>query len=190
MNEVLTKVNKILPQLPYLPQTFRLVWKAAGNWTIASAVLLLLLGVLPAVQVYLLSGLVNGFPVLMGAGIHSSQFYQSWQAIALLLGIWLLTRILNNLSFWIRMMQAELTQDYISELIHTQAIALDLAFFETPDYYDRLHRATLEARTQPIALLENISELARNGMTMLSMICLLFSLQPLIANDCVRNVCS
>lgn len=70
-------------------------------------------------------------------------------------------------NIWVRSLQTELTQDYLSSLIHQQAISLDLAFFESPEYYDRLHRANLEAKNQAIALLENLGELTRSCLTLL-----------------------
>ncbi|HEY9297479.1 MAG TPA: ABC transporter ATP-binding protein, partial [Phormidium sp.] len=83
--------------------------------------------------------------------------------------------MLENLNNWVRTVQGELTQDYITSLIHTQAISLDLAFFESPDYYDLLHRAHIEARNHPILLLETLGELARISITLLSMLIVLFS---------------
>jgi ATP-binding cassette subfamily B protein len=46
---------------------------------------------------------------------------------------------------------------------------VDVAFYESADYYDRLHRASREAKTRPLALLESIGALSRNGITFLAM---------------------
>jgi ATP-binding cassette, subfamily B, bacterial len=48
---------------------------------------------------------------------------------------------LGYLYNWVRALQTELTQDYLTSLIHNKAISLDLGFFESPEYYNRLHRA-------------------------------------------------
>jgi hypothetical protein len=40
-------------------------------------------------------------------------------------------------------------QNHIADLIHQQSIALDYAFYELAEYYDRLHRARSEAGLSP-----------------------------------------
>ncbi|MEH2424169.1 MAG: ABC transporter ATP-binding protein [Nostoc sp.] len=170
-----SKLRKLLPQLAYIPQTLKLVWTAAGYWTVTWTVLLILLGVLPVAQVYLFKTAIDSFVAVLGAGIHSTNLWASLTIIALLVALLLLMGILGNLNNWVRTIQAELIEDYISSLIHEKAISLDLAFFESSNYYDRLHRAHLEARNHPISLLENLGEFIRSLLTLLSMGIILFS---------------
>ena len=70
--------------------------------------------------------------------------------------VFLLSEMLSSLAKWVRSAQAERVQDHISGLIHAKAVALDLAFFDLPDYYDRLYRAQNDALNRPVALLENV----------------------------------
>ena len=74
--------------------------------------------------------------------------------------------------------QARRIEDHISGLIHEKSVNVDLAFYETPDFYDHLHRARAEAGSRPIALLENagnlvlwraIETLKRTGTRMLDL---------------------
>ena len=46
---------------------------------------------------------------------------------------------------------------------------MDLAFYESPEYYDRLDRARGEASSRPLALLESGGSLVPNGITLLAM---------------------
>jgi ATP-binding cassette subfamily B protein len=69
--------------------------------------------------------------------------------------------------------QAELVQDHIFALIHAKAMELDISFYDSPDYYDRLYRARVDAYDRPIALLENIGALVQNSLTFLSMAAIL-----------------
>lgn len=169
------KLRKFSSQLIYLPKALKLVWTAAGYWTVIWAVLLILLGVFPAVQVYLFKTAIDSFVGVLGVGTHSTNLWASLRLIALLVSLLLLISVLSNLNNWVRTIQAELTEDYISSLIHEKAISLDLAFFESTDYYDLLHRAHLEARNRPIALLENLGEFIKSILTLLSMGIVLFS---------------
>ena len=84
---------------------------------------------------------------------------------ALMGGVLLLTEILRGVSSWIRTAQADLVQDHISSLIHRQSVVADLAFYETPEFYDHLHRARSEAAYRPVALLETLGSFAQNGIS-------------------------
>jgi ATP-binding cassette subfamily B protein len=91
------------------------------------------------------------------------------QLVALMAGVLLLTEVLGSVTGWIRTAQAELVQDYISARIHSIAGALDLSFYDTPDFYDRLHRARVDASTRPLALVENVGQILQNGLTLIAM---------------------
>jgi len=69
----------------------------------------------------------------------------------------------------VRTVQAERVQDHITDLIHAKAIELDLSFYDSPEYYDRLYRARMDAYDRPVALLENIGALVQNGLTFIAM---------------------
>ena len=48
-----TKLGHLWAQFKYLPRALHLVWVPARGWTLAWVVLLVILGVLPAVTIYL-----------------------------------------------------------------------------------------------------------------------------------------
>ncbi|MCD6269980.1 MAG: hypothetical protein J7J71_07600, partial [Deltaproteobacteria bacterium] len=53
-------LQQLRSQLPYLPQTLKLVWQAARWWSLASISLLIAQGLLPVAAVYLTRSVVNG----------------------------------------------------------------------------------------------------------------------------------
>jgi ATP-binding cassette subfamily B protein len=83
--------------------------------------------------------------------------------------IMLVGELLRSVSVWVRMAQAELVQDHITDLIHVKSAAADLAFYESPDFYDHLHRARADASYRPVALLESLGNLMQNGITLAAM---------------------
>lgn len=89
--------------------------------------------------------------------------------IALMAGVLLLTELLQGILNWIRTVQAELMQDYMSALIHEKAVAADLAFYESSDYHDKLEQARSDASIRSLALLENSGSLLQNSITLLAM---------------------
>ena len=81
----------------------------------------------------------------------------------------LLTELLKSINTWVREAQAGLVQDHITALIHRQSMAADLAFYDSPDFYDHLHRAREEAPYRPAFLIESLGSLLQNAVTLLAM---------------------
>lgn len=168
------KLKTGFAQLPFLLRSLGFVWRAAGSWTIAWVVLLVLQGLLPVASVYLTRWIVNALVLVIDRTL-------SWESARLVLLpgllyglVLLLSAMMNSLTAWIRTAQAERVQDHISALIHKKSSDVDLAFYDTPEFYDRLHRARTDASYRPVALLESIGSLIQNGITMISMVLLLF----------------
>jgi ATP-binding cassette subfamily B protein len=79
-------------------------------------------------------------------------------------GLWIAGQLLSSALSWVRAVQAERVQDEVHRLIHVQALRLDLAFYDHPESYDQLHRARVDAISQPLALLESLGSLVQNGL--------------------------
>ncbi len=159
--------------LPLIPRALRLVWQAGPRWTAAWAVLLVVQGLLPAVTVFLTKALVNSLVAVVDTG-------GSWETVrpalllALVMGlVMLLSQVLRGLTTWVRTAQGELVRDYLTGLVHTQSLRVDLAFYDLPDYFDHLHRARREATYRPVALLESLGSLLQNSITLVAMLLVL-----------------
>jgi ATP-binding cassette subfamily B protein len=158
-----------MTRLSYLPRALRLVWKAAKNWTLAWFILLVIQGLLPAATVYLTRLLVDSLVAAMGIGGSWESVQQVLVPATLMAVVMLLTELLQGASEWISSAQSELIQDYISALVHGKSTTVDLAFYESPEDHDRLHRAREDASSRPLELLENIGSLLQNSITLLAM---------------------
>jgi len=165
---IISKLRGILTRSPFLPRAIDLVWTAAPRWTVAWIVLLVVQGVLPAATVYLIKLLVDGLVAALGSG-DPERLRQILIFAALVAAVLLLTEVLRSTAGWVRTAQSELVHDHISSLIHERSVAVDLAFYESPEFYDRLHRARTEAAHRPVALLEGLGSLLQNGITLLAM---------------------
>ncbi len=155
------KLRRALGQVRYLPRALGLVWAAAGRWTAAWAVLLVLQGLLPLATVWLTRPLVDA---LTAGAVRPAVWAALLMAAALAAG-----EILRSVAGWVRTAQAELVQDHIQGLIHRQSVAADLAFYDSADFYDHLHRARAEASYRPVALLESLGSVLQNGITLVAM---------------------
>lgn len=164
-----TKLHRLLTQLPYLPRTCRLIWRAARPWTVAWLCIILLQGLLPVATVYLTRALVDSLSLAFRQTGNEQALRQAMLWVALFALVLLLNEALSGLAAWVRTAQAEAVQDQISALIHSKAIQLEMAFFDKTDSYDRLHRAQVDALYRPMALLENMGALAQHGLTFAAM---------------------
>jgi ATP-binding cassette subfamily B protein len=166
-------LSKARQRLPYLYRGLGLVWNVARPWTIAWLILLTLQGLLPAATVYLTKLLVDSVVTAI-----SGNPARVLPLVLLLGAIMLLIEIVRAAINWVRAVQAELVQDHVASLIQEKSVAVDLAFYELPDYYDHLHRARVESNSRPVALLENFGSLLQNSITLIAMGAILIPLGP------------
>ena len=165
------RLNSI--QVGHLFRALRLVWDAAHRWTSVWLALLVIQGLLPVVSVYLTRALVDNLVIaLRGDG--------SWNAFRVVLpyviamaAILIMTELFSYATGYVRTVQSELVRDHISGLIHEKSVALDLAFYDMPEYFDRLYRAQYHALDRPLTLLESLGSVLQNGLTLLAMVAVL-----------------
>lgn len=152
----------------------QLVREAAGGWTLLWGTLLVLQGVIPAALVYLSKIAVD----LIGSAIQSAGGLAGtipaiWPPLALIPILWIAGQLIGSIITRVRMIQSELVQDHIHALIHEKSLSLDMEFFDSPASYDALHRARIDAISQPLALLESMGSLVQNGITLLALAAML-----------------
>lgn len=152
----------------YLLRTLGLIWQTAPGWTLAWGVVLCLQGALPVGLVYLTKPVVDS----LALGIASRNWDLISPVFALLLTIGLLLLlidILQSVAGFLQSIQAELVQNYVSHLIHETSVKADLAFYDSPQYYDQFHRARNDSYERPLALLMDIGRLLQSAVTLLGM---------------------
>ncbi len=170
---VLERLGELLGSLrsglPYFPRALALVWSAARGWSLAWLALLVLQGLLPVATVYLTRAVVDSLVEVVGGGGSWEAVRPTLVLVALMAGVLLLGEGMRSLSGWIRTAQAELVRDHVSDLIHHQSTAVDLSYYETPGYHDRLYRAQHQAAARSLALVESLGSVLQNGITLLAM---------------------
>jgi ATP-binding cassette subfamily B protein len=173
---ILVRMQMAFGEARYLPRTLRMIWTAAGGWTVAWAALLFIQGLLPIAVVYLVRAVVNA---LVAASATGGDWLQVRPALYLALalgGIMVLTTILHSILGWVRTNQADLVSVHIADLIHRKCGASDLSVYETPNFYDLMHQARSDASSRPLALLENIGGLLQSAVTLIGMAAVLIPL--------------
>jgi len=165
----ISKLKKRAALFPYIPRTLILVWSAARGWMIAWSVVLIIQGFLPVAFVYLTKIVVNNLVDVIQAGGSWTSIQPMLVSVLLMALIMLAQELLRGFSGYINTAQSECVKDYISELTHRKSTSIDLAFFDSPDYYDRLHRALHESRHRPQSLIQSTGSLLQNGITIFAM---------------------
>lgn len=171
-------LQEFLRSVPLMGRGLGLVWQAARRWTVAWGILILLQGLVPAALVYLTRTTVNQLTTALTTRDTLAAFASAWPPIALIALLLITGQLLASFITWVRNAQAELVQDHIKALIHRRALDLDLAFFEHPDSYDLLYRASVDAIQRPTILLENLGNFIQNSLTLLVLAAFLFAYAP------------
>jgi ATP-binding cassette, subfamily B, bacterial len=166
-------VRNFASRLHHLPWALSLVWRAAGAWTAASFVILVIQGLLPAGTVYLTKLVVDAVATVIGGGV-------SWEGVqhvlvpGALMGLLMLSQQgLERLNAYVNLAQSEIVQDYIKTLIHEQAGTLDLGFFESTEYYDLLSQANSQASSKPLQLINSLGSILQHAITLAAIAALL-----------------
>lgn len=168
------KFQKLHVQLRYFPRTMRLIWDSSRWLMIGWGSLLLITGLLPAFQISLTKPLIDGLTRLNGNGLnHFSSLILPLGFLALTL---IMIPILSSILQWVRYRQNEKVQNSIRRLIQDKALCLEYSYFETPEFYDKLHRAHIDALSKPSAMLENLGLAIQNTLTLAALILLLLPL--------------
>lgn len=156
-------------------RTLGLLWQASGWLMLAWAALLALQGVIPVATVWLTKPLVDALTTAVGAGVTREALAPLF-GLATALGALLLGgAVLGVARQWLGWAQAELVEDHISDLIHAKATQVDMAFYETPEFLDRLYRVRSDSASRPLALLEGGGALLQNSITVFGIGALLLS---------------
>ncbi len=165
-----TKLAALARQLRHLPRALRLVVAAAGVWAWVWLALLLVQGLIPVAVVYLTRDLVDSLAQAVRSGINDLPSFAPtlWLAAAMG-GLVLLGELLRGATDWVKTIQAKQVEDHVSALIHEKSTSVDLAFYESAEFHDHLHRARDEATYRPVALLENAGSLVQNSITLVAM---------------------
>jgi ATP-binding cassette subfamily B protein len=166
------KLSHVLVAFTNLPRVLHLVWSTDAFLTGAMAFISLIRGVVPAMTVVITRLLIDS--VVQGISIHSVN--PVWIPVALQLGVGLLDRFLSTLSNITQQLLQDRVSTKVQLLILEKANTLDLAFFENPEFYDKLRSAAEEANYKPVSMISQTFDLGRTIITLFSMLFLLLQL--------------
>ncbi len=158
-----------------------LVWEANPGLTLALAVLNLAQGGLPAARVWVSKLLVDAVVAAVTTGSGTAALPQVAFLVALQFAIGAVGNILGTIGNISQQLLQEQVANRIQLLVMRQANALDLVFFERPQFYDLLQQVQREATFRPVQMVQTAFGLIRQVLTFASLLALLVNLEWFIA---------
>ncbi|MDV3353334.1 ABC transporter ATP-binding protein [Leptothoe sp. ISB3NOV94-8A] len=163
------KTQRLMPAL-------RLVWRSSPGWTMAKLGLLIIQGLQPLLQIYLIKLLVD-VVTTQSELTTSPQFFSQNKLLFIGLAVVLLVgMIATSLSELVTSSQSQKVSDYMRGILHAKSIEIDLSYYENPRYHDTLQRAQQEATYRPNQILKRLALVGQNGILLVAMVGLLLTL--------------
>jgi len=178
MMPLLRKWRELRQSFTHTPQAIRLVWQTNRWATLGLGFLTLGGALLPASQAWVGKLIVDGVVASIQGGHTPEQTKTVFIYLLLELGLFLLGTALNHARRLIQqLIQLRLANRIRAEIIR-KALTLDLAFFEHPEFYDRLQNARREGGYKPVELINDSFQIVQNLITLASFAILLLRFSP------------
>ena len=178
MVPMLEQWQKIRTAFTHTPQALRLVWQTSPAATVGLAFLTLAGALLPATQAWVGKLIVDGVVASIQAGHDPDRVRTVFYYLILELILFLLSTAFNHSRRLIQqLIQLQLANRIRAEIIR-KALTLEMAFFEHPDFYDRLQNARREGGYKPVELVNDSFQIVQNTITMISFAALMLRFSP------------
>jgi ATP-binding cassette subfamily B protein len=153
----------------------RLVWTAAPGWTVASVLVMALQSVTTLATLYFFKLIIDYLTAQGGEAAAQRSVDHLLLLIGAALAVNLFGNLLNAVLGHIGTIQANLVSDHMQRIVQSKSVELDLAYYENSQFFDKLHRAQREAPTRPVRIVDGLSQVARNGLTLVAAFALLLT---------------
>lgn len=181
MSEQAKSIKQKIQGYLKLGRVLRFVWKSAKGWTILNGALSMMQGLFPLAQLYLMKLMVDALtkgPVVYTQGVV-------FRHVLLLVGLMgvvaLFTSLIRSIAGLVSTWHSYLITDNMSDALIAKSIEVDLEYYESAQYYDTLHRAQREASSRPIGIINNLTQIGQNGISLLAIAGLLLTFNWIIA---------
>ena len=175
---IVTKVKTVVQTTFRVKRALGFVWESSRGWTIAHVSLLAIQGVLPIVSLVLLRMLVDTVVDAVGTGSDGAAIPSRLLTVLIAVGVVSLlsglTRIIGGV---VTKEQSRRVSDHMHDVIQTKAIAVELEYYENAAYHDSLHRAQEEAMFRPAIILNALSSILQNGISLIGVAWLLVTFE-------------
>ena len=168
----MTSKRRLQDILVNTPLLLRLVWQATPLYLFLSLTLTGLQSVIPAVMLLVNKRIID----LVIANWGNANFV--WRPLIILVAIRfaisLLRAILNQTNLYVGQIFNDRLMLYTKHILLEKSANLDLAHFESSEFYDTLSRAQDSGSNYPVRVIQTLTGLFGQGITLISLLGLLF----------------
>ena len=149
-----------------LRRALGIVWESARGWTVASAGLTIVQGLLPLAGLYLTKLTVDA--VAEGVRLpDGGAFTRALLWVVLAAAVALIAAACRSLSLVVGEEQSQRVTDHVMGMIHTQSAEVDLSCYEDPGFHDAAFRAQQESPYRPTRMVQGLTRILQNGLSLL-----------------------
>lgn len=159
--------RKFIAEMRHLPATLRMVRIAAPRWALAWIGLLVVQGLLPVPVAYLSRSLVNS--IVANVRDPASSFAPTLMLAALMAALFLASEAIQAAITWVKLCQSERLWDHVVTTIQQKSTSLQMACYDSPAFYDRIHRVREEGPGRALDLIESMGSILQNSLTLAAM---------------------
>ena len=167
----MTSRRRIRDILVNIPLLLRLVWQATPLYLFLSLVIQGFQSLIPALMLLIDKAIVD----LVIANWGNADFV--WRPliilVALRFGATLIRAVLNQGGLYVTQIFNDRLNLYTKYVLLEKSAQLDLAHFESPEFYDTLERAQNSGSNHPVKVIQTLTGLFGQGVTLVSLLGLL-----------------
>ncbi|MEI6946670.1 ABC transporter ATP-binding protein [Paraflavisolibacter sp. H34] len=149
---------------------FGLMWHSARKLTVINLVINALQAVLPLLSLLILKHFIEGLLAFKGLS-----WERSGSSILLFFGVQAASLLVTELSSYFLDQHQQVISDDMSRKVLHKAVALDLEYFEDPDFYNELYMVQQQSRYRPAELITSLQGFIQSTITIILFSGFLFS---------------
>ncbi len=153
----------------HIRRALELVWESARSWTIASLALMILQALLPLIVLYLVKLTIDAVAAGIGAPDKLAALQEVLFLVLLTGLVTLLIAACRATAGIVQEYQGQLVTDHVTDILHRQSAAVDLAYYEDSRYHDTFYRAQREAPYRPTQIVYDLTRLIQNSILLIAL---------------------
>ena len=163
-----------------LRRILALLWQASRGWTLLAGLLMLLEIAFGLAALYLIKQLVDVITAALGQDAGEPDLSRVLLFVVLTAASTIAFLVSRSLAGLAREAQGMRVADHVDGLVQAGALRVDLAFYESPHYFDTLRRARQSGNQRPAQVVGNLLNLIRNVIMLVAVVVLILSISPLL----------
>lgn len=130
--------HKLRDIMRIVPRVYRFLWEVTPGLFTISCAIMVVTALIPAAIIYMTKVIVDGVVETAAGGGHWSELLVP---VGIVFALWIVETLLRTVSGMVQSMLSERVQFAAQEQLIEKAGMLDVAFYESPKFYDQLRHA-------------------------------------------------